>query len=139
MAIAPVIPVMPLSPVALIVIVAIRSVAIAIPDTGLLELPINPTIREDTVAKKKPNTTMSSAPRIFTGIAGTSQITRIIATIPIRTTPIGRSCAVLASLVFLLPFILLIESLKVVTISGRDLIKEIIPPVAIAPAPIYLT
>ena len=136
---APIIPVMPLSPVALMVIVAIRRVAIAIPETGLLELPIRPTIREETVAKKKPNTTISTAPRILTGIAGTSQIITIIATIPISTALMGRSCAVLASLVFLLPFMLFMESRKVVTIKGMDLIREMIPPVAMAPAPMYLT
>ena len=41
-------------PKALRIIVAIRRVAIAIPDTGLLEEPTRPTIRADTVAKKKP-------------------------------------------------------------------------------------
>ncbi len=139
MAIAPVIPVIPLSPDALMAMVAIRSVAIAIPETGLLELPMSPTIREETVAKKKPKTTMITAPRKFTGIAGTSQIIRIIAAMPISTKFIGRSCAVLALPVLLLPFMLFMESRKVVIISGRDLISEIIPPVAIAPAPIYLT
>ena len=123
-------------PDALITIVAIRRVAIAIPDTGLLELP---TIREDTVAKKKPKITMISAPIGLTGIAGTSQMIATIATIPIRITFIGRSCAVLSVLVFLPPFMLFMESRKVVMIRGRDLIREIIPPVAIAPAPIYFT
>ena len=123
----------------MIIIVAIRRVAIAIPDTGLLELPTRPTIREDTVAKKKPKITIISAPIGLTGIAGTSQMIATIATIPIRIMFIGRSCAVLSVLVFLLPFMLFMESRKVVTISGRDLIREMIPPVAIAPAPIYLT
>ena len=91
MAIAPIIPVIPLSPEALIANVAIKSVAIAIPDTGLLELPIRPTIREETVAKKKPKITIITAPKILTGIAGTSQIARIITAIPISTTFIGRS------------------------------------------------
>mgnify|MGYP007104525672 CR=1 FL=1 len=40
----------------------IISVAIAIPDTGLLLLPTSPTILDDTVAKKKPNTTIRIAP-----------------------------------------------------------------------------
>ena len=126
-------------PDALIIIVAIRSVAIAIPDTGLLELPTRPTIREDTVAKKKPKITMINAPIGLTGIAGTSQMIATIATIPIRIMFIGRSCAVLSVLVFLPPFMLFMESRKVVMIRGRDLIREIIPPVAIAPAPIYFT
>ena len=100
---------------------------------------MSPTIREETVAKKKPKTTMITAPRKFTGIAGTSQIIRIIAAMPISTKFIGRSCAVLASLVFLLPFMLFMESRKVAIIRGSDLIREMMPPAAMAPAPIYLT
>ena len=138
-AIAAVIPSIPVLPELLIANVAIRRVAIAIPETGLLELPTRPTIREDTVAKKNPKTTMIHAPRRVTGIAGTIQMINTIAITPRRMNCIGRSCAVLSVLVFLLPFMLFMESRKVVTISGRDLIREMIPPVAIAPAPIYLT
>ena len=138
-AIAAVIPSIPVLPELLIANVAIRRVAIAIPETGLLELPTRPTIREDTVAKKNPKTTMINAPRRVTGIAGTTQMINTIAITPRRMNCIGRSCAVLSVLVFLLPFMLFMESRKVVTISGRDLIREMIPPVAIAPAPIYLT
>ena len=50
-------------------------VAIAIPDTGLFELPTNPTILEDTVAKKNPKTTIKIAPGKLTGITGISHIT----------------------------------------------------------------
>ena len=56
-AIAPCIPWIPESPVAFRIIVAIKSVAIAIPETGLLELPTKPTILEETVAKKNPKIT----------------------------------------------------------------------------------
>ena len=139
MAIAPLIPLIPVSPVALIAMVAIRSVAIAIPETGLLELPIIPTIRADTVAKKKPNTTIRAAPRRFTGIAGTIQIINTMATIPIRIVAIEISCSVLRVPLVVPPFMSLMESRKVFTISGRDLIREMIPPVAIAPAPMYFT
>ena len=90
-AIAAFIPSIPVCPLPLITIVEIRSVAIAIPETGLLELPTRPTIREDTVAKKKPNTTIIAAPSNVTGIAGTTQMIRIIATIPNRIICIGRS------------------------------------------------
>ena len=138
-AIAPFIPSIPVSPVALMAKVARSSVAIAIPDTGLLEEPIIPTIREETVAKKKPNTTIISAPRKFTGIAGTNQIINTMATIPARITPIGRSLSVLKVPPFWDPFILFMESRKVEMIRGRDLIREMIPPVAIAPAPMYFT
>ena len=138
-AIAAVIPSMPVLPELLIANVAIRRVAIAIPETGLLELPTRPTIREDTVAKKNPKITMINAPRRVTGIAGTIQMINTIAKTPRRMNCIGRSCAVLSVLVLLLPFMLFMESRKVVTISGRDLIREMIPPVAMAPAPMYLT
>ena len=138
-AIAAVIPSIPVLPELLIANVAIRRVAIAIPETGLLELPTRPTIREDTVAKKNPKITMINAPRRVTGIAGTIQMINTIAKTPRRMNCIGRSCAVLAVLVLLLPFMLFMESRKVVTISGRDLIREMIPPVAMAPAPMYLT
>ena len=37
------------------------------PDTGLLEEPIRPTIREETVAKKKPNTITIRAVKKFRG------------------------------------------------------------------------
>ena len=40
----------------------------AMPETGLLEEPIRPTIREDTVAKKKPNTMTISAVKKFRGM-----------------------------------------------------------------------
>ena len=75
------IPVIPMVPVAFKIIVVISSVAIAIPDTGLLELPTIPTILDDTVAKKNPKITIIIAPRRLTGTAGTSHI--IIAMIPI--------------------------------------------------------
>ena len=138
-AIAAVIPSIPVFPLPLIAIVAISRVAIAIPDTGLLELPTRPTIREDTVAKKNPKITISAAPSRVTGIAGTAQMITTIATIPTKMNCIGRSCAVRAVLVFFPPFTLFMESLNVLTISGSDLIREMIPPVAMAPAPIYFT
>jgi len=104
----------------------------------LLLLPTIPTIREDTVAKKKPNITIRIAPRIVTGISGISQIAIVTTTIPIAIAFISISCSVRSLPVFLSPFIPLIASENVFTISGNDLIRLIIPPVATAPAPIYL-
>ena len=138
-AIAAFIPSIPVCPLLLITIVEIRSVAIAIPETGLLELPIIPTIREDTVAKKNPKITIRSAPSGLTGIAGTAQMITTIAMIPIRIKFIGRSWSVLAVPLTDPPFMLFMESRNVLMISGMDLIREMIPPVAMAPAPIYLT
>ncbi len=92
--IAVTIPVIPIIPVAFKIIVEISNVAIAIPDTGLLELPTSPTIREDTVAKKNPKIIIIIAPNRFTGIAGHSHIKTAITPMPIKTKFIGRSCVV---------------------------------------------
>ena len=94
MAMAPTMPSAPAVPVALSIVVAISSVAMAIPETGLLEEPIMPTIREDTVAKKKPNTRMVKAPTELTGIPGNSHITRVRARQATSTTFTGTSCSV---------------------------------------------
>ena len=69
-------------------------VAMAMPDTGLLEEPTRPTRREETVANRNPNTAINSAPRRFTGTAGTSQITTQAASTPSSTTFMGRSWSV---------------------------------------------
>ena len=136
---APTIPVSPVVPVTFRITVAKRRVAIVIPDTGLLEDPISPTIREDTVAKKNPNTTMIRAPTRLTGKIGRIQIRTAIT----RITPIsngnGRSCSVRScfpdpAFFFILPM----ACLNVLTIRGRLLIRLMIPPVATAPAPMYL-
>ena len=71
------IPGAPVSPVNFKIKVAINKVAIAIPDTGLLELPTNPTILEETVAKKKPKITTIIAPTNDTGTAGTSHTSKV--------------------------------------------------------------
>ena len=115
----------------------INNVAIAIPDTGLLLLPTNPTIREETVAKKNPKITMMTAPKTPIGMTGSAAIKMIkIASIP-STTPIFRSRFVRSSLpIFSLLKIPFIASAKVRQINGNDLIKLIIPPAATAPAPI---
>ena len=91
MAIAACIPDAPASPVSFNIRVAIRSVAIAIPETGLLLLPTKPTIREETVAKKKPNITTIIAPTNETGIEGTSQTARVRIKMAISTILILRS------------------------------------------------
>ena len=133
MAIAPCIPWIPLSPVAFSRIVAISSVAIAIPETGLLLLPTRPTILEDTVAKKKPKITTIMAPRKVTGIGGASQMAIVISRTPPRMTPMLMSCPVLVVLVFVLPFRLFMASLNVRIIRGRDFARLMIPPAARAP------
>ena len=66
----------------------------AMPETGLLEEPMRPTIREDTVAKKKPKTMTIRAVNRFRGIAGTSHSTMATRSTPSRTTFMGMSCSV---------------------------------------------
>ena len=65
--------------------VAMITVAIAIPDTGLLLLPTSPTILEDTVAKKNPNTTTITAPMSVTGMAGISHTASVSMPMEIST------------------------------------------------------
>ena len=139
MAIAPTMPVVPSVPVTFRRRVAMISVAIAIPDTGLLDEPISPTIREETDAKKNPKTTMIRAPIGFTGKVGTSQIRiTITRSIPSRR-GIGRSCCVRTVFAFACFLVMLcIACLNVRMIRGKVLIRLISPPAATAPAPIYL-
>jgi hypothetical protein len=96
MEIADTIPVAPVLPVAFKINVVTISVAIAIPDTGLLLLPTIPTILDDTVAKKKPKTTIINAPKRLTGISGNNQIKAAMINTPPRTTFIDKSCCVLS-------------------------------------------
>ena len=132
------IPAAPSAPVTLRMSVAIRSVAIAIPETGLLLLPTRPTILEETVAKKKPKITTINAPKSETGIAGIIHTRSVRTRIAIITILILISCAVRSFDVAPAPEMLFIAPANVLTISGNDLIRLIIPPAANAPAPMYL-
>ena len=62
--------------------------------TGLLELPIMPTIRAETVEKKKPKMPISRAPSGRTGRAGASQMMRMMSRMPPRIKGMGRSFSV---------------------------------------------
>src|SRR5699024_3711498 len=136
---APIIPASPSNPIALNIALVIRSVAIVIPDTGLLLLPTNPTSLAETVAKKNPNSAIIIAPAKPTGIIDVLAINIIKAITPINATFPDISSSVLRFVI--VPFDSLnppIASLKVLNINGNDLIKLNIPPKATAPAPIYL-
>ena len=103
----------------------------------MLLLPTIPTILDETVAKKKPNTTINNAPSKLTGISGINHIPAAITNEPIKTTDIGKSCCVLSPPDTFFPKPL-IADLNVLNIVGKVLIKLMIPPAATAPAPIYL-
>ena len=84
----------PVEPVAFRMMVAMSSVAMDIPDTGLLEEPMRPTIREETVAKKKPNTRMMRAPIRLTGMPGNSHMNTAIPRHTSTTIFMEMSCSV---------------------------------------------
>ena len=117
-------------------------VAIVIPDTGLEELPMSPTILELTVTKKKPKTRINSAEKKLVGRLGKTIIKTNKTRLPINTKYKGKSFSVLGidslrSVDFPCSLKSFKESLKALTIVGRDLISVIIPPKVTAPAPIY--
>ena len=74
------------------------SVAIVIPEIGLEELPISPVMRDDTVTKKKPNSTMRIAERAlpWVGVPGAKTRKMARASEPMSTTRSGRSRSVRA-------------------------------------------
>ena len=119
-------------------------VAIVIPLMGLLEEPISPTIREETVTKKAPNITTSKPISNFCAMLspgnwGKNAINKTRPMLPNNTTLILRSLSVLnTSLVDPSVFFPILAKLplKEETIVGIVFIKVINPPAATAPAPI---
>ena len=114
------------------------SVAIVIPDTGLEEEPIKPTMREATVTKKNPNTMTNRAESRFIGILGRKAISTIRAALPTSTHTSGRSFSVrLCSTTC--PLRLLRksarESRNALTMVGSVLMSVMTPPKVTAPAP----
>ena len=94
-------------------------------------------MREETVAKKKPKITITIAPITSIGMIGVTAIATMRIASIMSTTDIFRSFSVRSSFAcFPEPFNPFIASANVLTISGRDLIRLTIPPVATAPAPI---
>src|SRR3954463_3880537 len=71
-------------------------VAIVIPEIGLDEDPINPVMRDETVTKKKPNTSSSTAARTlpWVGIPGIPIMKMPSSSDPPMTIAIGRSRSV---------------------------------------------
>src|SRR4051812_29419481 len=74
------------------------SVAMVMPEIGLDDEPIRPTMREETVTKKNPKTTTRSEARALpcVGICGATARKIARATVPPSTTVSGRSCSVRA-------------------------------------------
>ena len=121
--------------------VAIR-VAIVIPEIGLEEVPMMPTIREETVTKKNPKMTIRSDMRREPGNGpcgkpGRIASTSTIASDPITTIPMPRSLSVrlTPSAGPTPPRKLLTDSRNAEMIVGRVLMSVITPAQATAPAP----
>ena len=74
------------------------SVAIVIPEMGFDDVPIRPTMRDDTVTKKKPKTIVSTAARKLpcVGIPGATARKIASSRLPTRTTSSGMSRSVRA-------------------------------------------
>src|SRR5258708_370658 len=114
------------------------SVATVIPEMGFDELPTSPVSRELTVTKRKPSTRMSSAPSRLILNDGTSAQMATSASEPAPTTQSGMSRSVrkgpAAPVAPLRDFM---PRIAPPTMVGSDLNREMMPPAATAPAPIY--
>ena len=134
MAIDATMPAAPTVPQVLSTSAATTSVAIVMPEIGLLELPTSPTMRAETAAKKNPNNAIKTAPRKPTGTAGTAQMNTITQARPISTARKGRSRSVSRAFPSAAePFP--DDVLNVRTKSGMERTSDRNPPIAIAPAP----
>ena len=115
-----------------------------IPEIGLDELPMMPTMRLATVTKKKPNTTTSnpsmSEPGNVPGKFGKNPMTRTRTSAPMTTNEIGRSRSVRRVPALPAPFrSSRTESRKLDTMVGRVRRSVMTPAHATAPAPMYFT
>ena len=108
--------------------------AMVIPDTGLDEEPISPTMREETVTKKKLKSTIRTAPSRFTGTPGQSQRATASSGASVKTKRMDRSRCVRA-VAPPPPPMPPRPSLKLSIMVGSDLRRVAMPPNATAPAP----
>jgi hypothetical protein len=116
------------------------SVAMVMPEIGFDELPIKPTMREETVTKKKPKTTMSREAKTFpcSGILGSTSRASASSTVPTSTTIIGMSRSVRVCCVEPPPRRSFMLAPNDVTMVGSVRPSVIKPAASTAPAPMYL-
>ena len=84
----------PVQPISRKIAVVPISAAMVMPEIGLALTPISPVIRDETTTKKKPNTTISTAPSRLTASCGSKVSTSASTTAPTGVTQIGRSMSV---------------------------------------------
>ena len=117
-----------------------RSVATVMPEIGLEELPTSPVRRELTVTKRKPSTRINTDPRMLILSEGTSAQVTTRTREPTPTTQSGMSRSVRGICTRAPPTPperLFIPRIAPPTMVGSDLNREMMPPAATAPAPIY--
>src|SRR5437868_1314119 len=116
----------------------ISSVATVMPEIGFDDDPTSPVSRELTVTKRNPSTRMSTAPSMLILNEGTSAQTITRPSEPTATTQSGMSRSVrLGPIEAAAPLSDFIPRIAPPTMVGKDLKREMIPPAATAPAPIY--
>ncbi len=118
------------------------SVATAMPEIGFDEEPTSPVRREDTVANRKPNTRISSAPSRFMCSGVAKVMMAMIARQPIATHLKGMSRSVRRPAFGVLALPLPMPArppFRPFQIDGSERTSEIRPPAATAPAPMYST
>ncbi len=118
------------------------SVAIVMPEIGFEDVPMMPTMREDTVTKKNPKTTIRSDIRSEPGNGpcgkpGRNARMRTIASAPTTTMPMpmSRSVRLVEAWALLRSVRLFSDSRKAAMIVGIVLMRVITPAQATAPAP----
>src|SRR5437763_4764115 len=135
---------LPLHPIPINNKLVAKIVAIVIPEMGLLDEPINPTMREATVTKKAPKIITSRPIKallkiVLPGIIGNTAINTIKAMLPTKTILILRSLSVLLtaflSSTLSTELMLLLKEEMIVGIVFNNVIN---PPAVTAPAPIAL-
>jgi len=112
--------------------------AIVMPEIGFAEDPICPVTREDTVAKKNPKVTISTAPSRFTPSCGSRVRTMASAIEPPTVREMGRSSSVRGRVIVWLrpePRRSFRLEAKELTMVGSERASAMIPAEATAPAP----
>ncbi|KFC72789.1 hypothetical protein FG94_01745 [Massilia sp. LC238] len=114
------------------------------PEIGFEDEPTSPVRREDTVANRKPNTRIRSAPSRFMCSGVATVMMAMIARQPIRTHLSGMSCSVRSALSAAAPaarLLLMLDKppVRPFQMAGIERTRAIRPPAATAPAPMYST
>jgi hypothetical protein len=128
---------MPVHPIAKKMTVVPMRAAMVMPEMGFALTPISPVIRELTVTKKNPKTTIRAAPSRLTPTCGRNEMISATSSAPPTVTQIGRSLSVRSRVLTspIEPRRSAKPCLNARAIVGRARISAMIPADATAPAP----